>query len=532
MHMDLRCTLVRECRKWTRIGGRLKDTFAVTDVVEVYVPAEGRWYCSIGDGAAGCTPRTVADPIIPAMRPIPTPRTNMAVAAVWSDSYIFLMGGQDSSNRYVTTVEVYSVRDGKWYCSVVDSACDGSRPDVIPNAIRSLPTARAFAAGATGPDGRIYVFGGFDGTSITGRVEAWDPETQSWYCSRGDDACAESRRILAPLPTARAALGGLRGSTGLLYLIGGTDDSVDFTPLPTVEAYDVYTNRWYCSAAVTGCTSGFRPSPLPTARLNLAVAAGPDGRIYAVGGDQAGLSVGSVESYDPKGNAWRVAPALPSPRAATAAIASADALYAIGGQGTLAPSTVTGRVEAHTPPPPVPAEAGIARERSYPSTHLPPSQALLTRGARYRGLPINTVFGNYTYQHTDQSLPGFGPEVAIARTYSSAYPRRGLFGWGWSSTFEMRLAVGAATVQVTHGDGRVDTHTWQGPALAPPAGSVDQLVRHPDGTYTLTTRQHLVYRFNGQGRLLSLQDSDGNATSLQYDPGGRWTGVQDAGGRL
>src|ERR1700722_10261996 len=53
--------------------------------------------------------------------------------------------------------------------------------------------ARDSVAAATGPDGRIYAIGGFDGSNHLDRVEAYDVATNTWSTE-------------APLPVARGNL--------------------------------------------------------------------------------------------------------------------------------------------------------------------------------------------------------------------------------------------------------------------------------------------------------------------------------------
>jgi len=86
--------------------------------------------------------------------------------------------------------------------------------------------------------------------------------------------------MLAPMPTARAALAAVTGRDGRIYAVGGTidvlnqatDESPPLRASGLVEAYDPQTNRWSAE-----------PS-LRVPRYALAAVAAPDGRIYAIGG--------------------------------------------------------------------------------------------------------------------------------------------------------------------------------------------------------------------------------------------------------
>ena len=46
-------------------------------------------------------------------------------------------------------------------------------PGFSSSALASLPTIVRGPAAAVGADGRIYFFGGYDGTALTGKVQAY-----------------------------------------------------------------------------------------------------------------------------------------------------------------------------------------------------------------------------------------------------------------------------------------------------------------------------------------------------------------------
>ena len=488
-------------------GGRDQND-QPSNVVEAYVPAEGKWYCSYGDIAAYCDFYTLP--------PLPTPRSNMAIAAVWNNRYFFLIGGQSNVGHVVNIVEVYDTQENLWYCSYGDQACP-----IELQVIQPLPTARAFAAGVTGPDGAIYVFGGIDNNgTLSTVVEVWEPTNQQWFARAG-------------MPTARVALGAAVDVIfGQIYLVGGIANLQTLNPVATVEAYDVYNDRWYCSTLKNSCDNQYQPSPLSTPRSDLAIISGPDGKLYAIGGANKAQIFTTVEAYDSQTNTWENSEALPTARADHSAIVSTQdgLIYVLGGQSDVASSSVSGTINTYQVAPPPPPDVTQIQQQAYPSSFLPWSQSLLALSERYEGHPTHTIFGNYTRQDIDLSMPGYGPEVRITRTYNSAYPRRGYFGWGWNSTFEMSVTDKGAIVEVKRNDGRIDSYTKQNGTLIPPTGSVDTLVRNGDGTYTLNTRQHLIYHFNGQGLLQTLKDADDNRVTLEYS-GTQWTAIRDASGR-
>lgn len=184
---------------------------------------------------------------------------------------------------------------------------------------------------------------------------------------------------------------------------------------------------------------------------------------------------------------------------------------------------------AQSPPPPPPGF--VLQHRSYQSSAAPKSQdkyKLLSSG----GDPVDLIFGNFTYAHTDLALPGVGLPVHMTRSYNSALPRNGILGWGWNLSFDLRVdATNAPAVRVTRGDGRTDFYTLeQNGTLTPASNSEERLVKNGDGSYTLTTRDFTVYQFNSAGQLQSAQDPYSNSVALSYT-NGRWSGITDAAGR-
>jgi N-acetylneuraminic acid mutarotase len=159
---------------------------------------------------------------------------------------------------------------------------------------------------ATGTDGRIYAIGGYDGTNMLDRVEAYDPRTNTWATE-------------APMPGGgRCELAAATGPDGRIYAIGGENDS---NLLDRVEAYDPSTNTWTTEAPMPGGVRGF-----------LAAATGPDGRIYAIGGYD-GSRLDRVEAYDTSTNTWTTMAPMPGGgRSDEGAVTGPDGrIYAIGG---------------------------------------------------------------------------------------------------------------------------------------------------------------------------------------------------------
>jgi hypothetical protein len=99
-------------------------------------------------------------------------------------------------------------------------------------------------------NGKIYVFGGFDGVSDHGQTYEYDPASDTW-------------NVRATMPTARSRTGA-GGVNGRIYVIGGYNSNL-------VECYDPGTNLWETMP------------PMPTERGDIAVEVA-NRLIYAFGG--------------------------------------------------------------------------------------------------------------------------------------------------------------------------------------------------------------------------------------------------------
>jgi hypothetical protein len=316
------------------IGGYDDATNSVFATVEAYDTSTKSWY----------TP--------PPIKPMLNARARLA-AASGSDG-LHALGGVDASGTILATHEIY------------DPATNGWSP-----AKTTMPTARAGHAAVTGPDGLIYVIGGYDSpmpgqNQYFNSVDTYDPIKGVW-----------SSPPPSPMSTPRAFHAAVTGD-GLIYAIGGFNSG---GLVSTVEAYDPKLGQW-SAQALTFTGEG------------LAAAVDPQGLIYAIGGDSANAPLASVYSYDPAHPAaeWTEQYSLQTARDGLAAATGPDGLiYAIGGVGDpLLPNEIgltLGTVEAYMPgpppPPPDPCAAIAAQLESFNEADWENPQAAL---AGLRGL--------------------------------------------------------------------------------------------------------------------------------------------------
>ncbi len=224
-----------------------------------------------------------------------------------------MVGGVAPNNiDELNTLEAYDVASNTW------------------TTLAPAPTVLEGSAAAAGPDGKIYVFGGFNFNSnnfiseILDSVEAYDPATNTWT-------------TVASLPTQCATAAAVLAPNGLIYVFGGVNNQdnggLKNVSLDTVQAYDPATNTWTTK------------SPMPTARQGLAAALGPDGLIYVFGGatNNGGQVLDTVEAYNPATDTWTTKTSMPIARDNFAAAPGPDGrIYIIGG---FSPAALPGQPE-------------------------------------------------------------------------------------------------------------------------------------------------------------------------------------------
>lgn len=164
--------------------------------------------------------------------------------------------------------------------------------------VKAAPTARSELSAAQ-IDGKVYVVGGFGGTSV---LEAYDPASDAWT-------------TLAPIPQARNhhMAGALNGE---LYVFGGFINDLFGTVTRTAYAYNPQTNSWRQLADLPG----------DAASAGRAVAL--DGHLYIVGGiGPRGFR------YDPATDSYDTLPAAGGSRDHSTVVAFQGEVWVLGGRG-------------------------------------------------------------------------------------------------------------------------------------------------------------------------------------------------------
>ena len=151
----------------------------------------------------------------------------------------------------------------------------------------------------------------------------------------------------------------------------------------------------------------------------------------------------------------------------------------------------------------------------------------------YVAEPVNTANGNYTYAHTDLSIPTRALPLDFTRAYNSLDPQPAPLGYGWTHNWNLYLTENPddGSVVVTFGDGHAEKWTWTDSAYDGAPGVFGTLVKNGDGSFDLTEKDQTRYHFDANGRLSWAEDRNGNRTALAYNAQGRLTTVTEPAGR-
>nr|MBC7245909.1 hypothetical protein [Chloroflexota bacterium] len=164
-----------------------------------------------------------------------------------------------------------------------------------------MPTSRARLA-VVAYNGKIYAIGGDTPDGVTGMVEVYDPDTDSW-----------TRQTGKPRPVSNIAAAILNGR---IFVPGGYDATDQASAI--VEVYDPQTDTWSEAAAL--------PRPL----FAYAIAT-VDGKLYLFGGSDGIRYLDTVFIYDPATDTWTTGTPMSEPRGFCAAAVVGKHVYVLGG---------------------------------------------------------------------------------------------------------------------------------------------------------------------------------------------------------
>ncbi len=134
----------------------------------------------------------------------------------------------------------------------------------------------------------------------------------------------------------------------------------------------------------------------------------------------------------------------------------------------------------------------------------------------YGGDPVNLATGNFIY-HYDSLVFESRPRMLLRLFYNSHNRKSSSLGRGWTHSFSVSLSIELNRAIVTMEDGHAEIFlgtTENG--FEHLLGRANTLTRKEDG-YVYTTPAGIKYRFDAQGRCLSVLDRLGRGVFLDYE---------------
>jgi N-acetylneuraminic acid mutarotase len=335
----------------------------------------------------------------------------------------------------------YAYSAGGYSFQLPGATTQFARFDPVANTwttLAPLPSA-AYDGAAVYANGKVFVFGGTDGATVSTATRIFDVGTNSW--SIGTD-----------MPAPRELMG-IGYSSGTIYIAGGSD-SQSLNPQSTLYAYSVAGNSWTTLAplpqALAGPGSGVvnghlyiaggRDASLPNRTtvydynistnswssvaplltgVNVPGSGVVDGELVLFGGGspffdprhpsqprgKAPFTTNVTQAYDPIANAWTAGPNLNTARAFVGGTAVNNYLVAVGGfDGATSLSSVeVSNVPCGTPTPtstggpatntPTPTPTGTATSPPATVTRTPTSTSTSTTAPTNTPPPTQTPGG-------------------------------------------------------------------------------------------------------------------------------------------
>lgn len=148
----------------------------------------------------------------------------------------------------------------------------------------------------------------------------------------------------------------------------------------------------------------------------------------------------------------------------------------------------------------------------------------------YTKNPVNFATGNKFITQRDVAISGPGLPFEFQRHYNSQSETDNSMGYGWTSSFSQFLSFGEGVISLHEDDGReVPFYSEESGRFTTSSGKV-RSIELVDGMYILEEPDGRTLHFAVSGRLVHIEDRNGNAQNLVYEVD-RLVSVEDNIGR-
>ena len=162
--------------------------------------------------------------------------------------------------------------------------------------------------------------------------------------------------------------------------------------------------------------------------------------------------------------------------------------------------------------------------------------------------PVNTATGNFIEPECDLTGSGVASSLHLSRMYNALDDRRGVFGQGWASNLDMRLAFDQTGADFIDEDGRqihfprsgdswqraIGGNYWLTRIESLPDGAAfeQDLSLNGDGVLAVRDNAGSWWAFDRVGRLIAQGHGPGTVVSFGRDTDGRVTRLEHERGRV
>ncbi|MBC2582946.1 DUF6531 domain-containing protein, partial [Clostridium sp. DJ247] len=148
--------------------------------------------------------------------------------------------------------------------------------------------------------------------------------------------------------------------------------------------------------------------------------------------------------------------------------------------------------------------------------------------------PVNVSTGSFYLESTDLAMEDRGPDINIRRSYNSKDNSIGAMGRGWTFEYESRIKrKDESEIIVVYPDGHIEIfmkteNGWENQSYEDKNVLLQDIEK---GEFNLTLKDKTTYKYDKQGKLVSISDRNNNTIIIDYDGEGNIETMISPGGK-